>query len=334
MKSPITGKEMTLQKEKRTLSFRKEELEVLYHYFLCEESKEQFTSTELDEVNMNQVYNQYRERHHLPFPDDIKALREKYGLPAIKMAEVLGFGANVYRNYENGEIPSASNARLIQLAQDAEEFKKLVKLSGVYQNKDLDKVINRLNGIIETEKNRFDQQFKEYLMGENVADVYSGYRKPNMEKFTEMIVYFTGQLQPYKTKMNKLLFYADFMQFRNTCFSISGARYRAIDMGPVPNNFNSLFEYVANNDDIDLWQTEFADGKMGEQFKPNEKRKFNPALFSEEEMEVLKHIARKFKTTKTNEIIDLSHEEKAWKVNFHEGKKLIRYDFGFELSTV
>src|ERR1044072_7168522 len=191
MKSPITGKEMSLQKEKRKLSFRKEEFEVLYHYLLCDDSQEQFTTTAIDEVNMNQLYNQYREKHHLPFPDDIKALREKYGLPAIKMAEVLGFGANVYRNYESGEIPNQSNARLIQLAQDPSEFRKLVKLSGVYEGDEERRILSKIERITESEKDPFRNSLEEYLMGEKVADIYSGYRKPSIERFTEMIVYFT-----------------------------------------------------------------------------------------------------------------------------------------------
>ena len=77
MKSPITGKEMILKKEMRSLVFRKEEFPVVYHYYLCEESKEQFTSTELDEVNMKQIYNQYRDNNNLPFPDDVKDMRDK-----------------------------------------------------------------------------------------------------------------------------------------------------------------------------------------------------------------------------------------------------------------
>ena len=60
MKSPITGKEMVLIKENRNLSFRKEELEVVYHHYKCEDSGEFFTTTELDEINLNQLYNQYR----------------------------------------------------------------------------------------------------------------------------------------------------------------------------------------------------------------------------------------------------------------------------------
>src|SRR5690606_33005758 len=102
MKSPITGKEMKLIKEKRSMSFRKEQFEVIFHYFKCADSGEQFTTTEFDEVNMNQLYNQYRDKFNIPFPAEIIKIREKYGLPASKMSVILGFGINSYRQYENG----------------------------------------------------------------------------------------------------------------------------------------------------------------------------------------------------------------------------------------
>ncbi len=115
MKSPFTGNEMSLLIENTHLKFRKEEIPVQYHYYECSETKERFTTTELDNLNLTQVYNTYRTIHNLPFPDEIKKIREYYNLPASKMSEILGFGINTYRNYENGEIPSDSHARLIQL---------------------------------------------------------------------------------------------------------------------------------------------------------------------------------------------------------------------------
>jgi hypothetical protein len=84
MKSPITGKEMKLTKERRSMDFRKETFEIVFHYYKCEDSGEQFTTTSLDEVNMNQVYNQYRDKFNIPFPDEIIRIREKYGLSAAK----------------------------------------------------------------------------------------------------------------------------------------------------------------------------------------------------------------------------------------------------------
>ena len=113
---------------------------------------------------------------------------------------------------------------------------------------------------------------------------------------------------------------------------MSGACYRAINMGPVPNNFNSIFEYMANKDDIDLWDTKFPNGKNGEQFKPNKDRKFNESLFSMEEMDVLKLVANQFRTTSTNDIIEVSHKEKGWLEN-EEDRKLISYkEYAFDLT--
>jgi hypothetical protein len=87
MKSPITGKEMTLQTNKNSVVFRKEEFEYFHLSYYCEDSQESFTTTEIDELNLNQVYNQYRDKHNILFADEILSIREKYGLSANKMSQ-------------------------------------------------------------------------------------------------------------------------------------------------------------------------------------------------------------------------------------------------------
>jgi len=336
MKSPVTGKEMSLQKEKRSIIFRKESFEIAYHYYLCADSGEQFTVTALDEINMLQVYNQYREAHKLPFPEQIKALREKYGLSALKMSEILGFGVNMYRNYENGEVPSESNARLIQLANDPVKFMDLVTLSGIYQGAEYETVRERIDQVINKQKaSIWSFNVEDYLLDfDKSIGIITGYTKPNLEKLRQMIIYFTGCMQPWKTKMNKLLFYADFLNFRKTCFSISGTQYRAIDMGPVPNNFASIFEFAEEQGDIDIHRVSFSSGALGEQFKPKAGFDFDPSLFNESELATLEEVAKKFKSTSVSNIIEISHQEKAWSENYEQGKKLISYEYGFELETI
>lgn len=332
MKSPITGKEMELRKEVREIEFRKENFEVVFHYYYCKDSKEQFTDTILDELNMIQLYNQYREKHKLPFPEEIKAIREQYDLPATKMAEVLGFGINSYRNYEAGEVPSASNGKLIQLVANPKRFKDLLELC-----EDCDeKVKNRTLALIEdliTENKKEHFAFEEHLLDGKLPDEYTGYRKSNFNKFKEMVVFFTEQLKPWKTQLNKLLFYADFLNYKRTGFSISGVRYRAINMGPVPNNFQSIFEHLYTNDYVDVFFTEFQNGAIGEQFKPNAKHKFDKNLFEEHELKALKDVVAKFKGIKTADVIDISHKEKAWLEN-EKKKELISYKYAFELKNL
>src|SRR5580704_7419043 len=288
MKSPITGKEMKVLTKKDIITFRKEEFEVRLHYYLCEDSNEIFTEGELDTLNLNQAYNQYREKYKIPFPDDIRGIREKYNLSAARMAEVLGFGTNVYRQYEAGEVPSVSNARLIGLAKDPEEFRKLAIVSSVFNEREDNEFFKRIDKLVNDKKSFLDTALPGYLMNgleTNGAGIYTGYKTPSLPKLIEMIVFFTEHVKPWKTKMNKLLFYADFLHFKKTCYSISGAEYVAINLGSVPQNFNSIFEFAALNEDIDIIYQEFSNGGIGEFFSPNKSRVFNPKLFEETEIE-------------------------------------------------
>ncbi len=83
-------------------------------------------------------------------------------------------------------------------------------------------------------------------------------------------------------------------------------------MGPVPNNFNSIFEYLANKDEIDIYYTNFADGGTGEQFKPNSNRTFNVNLFSEEELEILNNVAERLHRTLKDRLKPLRGLKKDW----------------------
>ncbi len=65
MKSPITGTAMKLTQEKRLMDFKNEKIEIVFHYYQCKDSGEQFTTTALDEVNINQVYTQNRDNPNL-----------------------------------------------------------------------------------------------------------------------------------------------------------------------------------------------------------------------------------------------------------------------------
>ncbi len=63
MKSPFTGGKVTLQKEMRTMNFREEPFHIWFRFYVCKDSGKQFTDDELDDVNTNQVYNQYRKKY-------------------------------------------------------------------------------------------------------------------------------------------------------------------------------------------------------------------------------------------------------------------------------
>jgi hypothetical protein len=60
MKSPLSGKEMKLMSEPSTLNYRGKQYNVNHHFYLCELSNEQFTTTELDEQNLGELNKQVK----------------------------------------------------------------------------------------------------------------------------------------------------------------------------------------------------------------------------------------------------------------------------------
>lgn len=317
--------------EKIKMSFRKEEFDIIYHFHYCEESENKFTTTALDELNTLQVYNLYREKYNLPFPEDLRRIREKYDLSQRRMSKVLGLGINSYGAYEKGEVPSASIGNLILLADDPKSFKRIVHQSSDLDKEAKDKLRRKIDRwIIYEKEKRFESEFEYYLFDGEVPEEYSGFKRSSLTKMIEMVAFFAKELQPWKTKLNKLLFYADFELYRQTGYSMSGSRYRAIPYGPAPYKYQSLFEYMVDNDIVNINYQEFSNGE-GEQFLPSQNKAFNPEFFSEVELNVLSQVVNKFKDTTTKEIIDISHNELGWKKNKDQAH-LISYKYAFYLK--
>ncbi|WP_339697594.1 type II toxin-antitoxin system antitoxin SocA domain-containing protein [uncultured Roseivirga sp.] len=332
MKSPITGKEMKLSNEWRTVPFRKEEFEIKFQFYLCEDSGEQFTTTALDELNMRMVYNQYRVKHHIPQPDEIKEIRDQYDLSAVRMGEILGFGPNTYGLYEKGDLPSLPNANLLKMASDPAKFMDLAKDWNTKFVKAKETLIKKIERLTEEQEDGFIN-FDNYLMGGSEADEFTGYKKPSLEKLTEMVVYFAHKTPSYKTKMNKLLFYGDFCSFKETGMSISGSKYRAISYGPVHNKFETLFEHLAERDALDKYYDELPDGGQIAFLTARTDRPFKKELFSEKELEILERVADKFQEFNTKQIVIESHKELGWLDN-QDSRSLISYHYAIDLKGV
>lgn len=328
MKSPATGKKMQVKKVWKRLPFRKEEFDVLFHTWLCVDSGEEYEDDLFANINYNQVLNQYRERHNIPFPEDIKAIREQYHLPAIKMSRVLGLGDNTYRQYEGGEIPTQANARLIQMAADPKKFLEMLQLSDLQDEKQTITARTNAEKLLK-KKNVKEDAIRDFLFGRRCRTRFTGYTLPDFNKFTEMILFFCTDKNTWKTKLNKLLFYADFTFYKYHGISISGARYHPIDMGPVPNNFNSIYELLDNKGILKVDHKTFPDGGVGEKYTPE--RDFNESAFTPDELETLQTVKKKLKDISTQEIIELSHKEKAWSENKNYKSHPIDYRYAYEL---
>ena len=131
MKSPFTGGNVTKHYKYETYTFRNEKYTVKRFYYQCVDTGRAFSNAEVDDKVMADLYAQYRERHGIPSPSDLKSLREKYGLSAHIMSKIAGIGINQYGLYENGEMPTlAIGLRLASLSDRTTLLKSIDNARG------------------------------------------------------------------------------------------------------------------------------------------------------------------------------------------------------------
>ncbi|MDD3323001.1 MAG: DUF4065 domain-containing protein [Paludibacter sp.] len=332
MTSPFTGGDAILIKEPREYDFRGSKFYIIHHHYHCIDTKEDYTDARLDNLNLNQVYNQYREKEGIPFPDEITAYRKQYDFPATKMSQMLGFGVNMYGKYESGEIPNSSNGRMINICKDPEIFRNyfISSLSHQFSDKEKESIIKKIDKAVDHKRANINDEYEKYAALGNVPrGILTGFVAPNLEKARQMVVYFACLCSPFTTKMNKLLYYADFLNYKRTGFAISGITYQAKNYGPVPERYDGLYGNVS--DIVDRVVEYYSDEKSGERLKTE--KEFDVSLFSEEELRSLEKVASRFKNTTTKDIVLISHDETAWIEN-EANEDFISYQSAFDLKAL
>lgn len=314
--------------EMSTFTFRKSELTVPY-LFYRDEHGEEYTTTETDTISLELAQNAYREKFSIPFPDEIRSIRKKYGLSAIKMSKLLGFGDNQYRLYENGELPSLSNAKIISGVEDIHFFERLVNESvELFSDIDKERITKRIEDLrrLNTDKRKYDELvFRNHPIQKSHLN---GYVSLNINKLRNMVVFFASKLNGvFETKMNKLLFYSDFLHYKHYAKGISGLRYQAITFGPVPVNYGTIYESLVEGVHKEL--KEVSGGYVGSVI--NTDTDFDPLLFTEAELQAMQTVLNQFGDLSATRISDESHKEQAW-IDNKDKHAIIDYSYAFQLS--
>lgn len=300
--------------EQRTLTFRKEPISYI-HSGIIDANGEMWTTDELDEVNISQIYNQYREKYGIPFPQEMTALRAHYGLSAAKMSLILGFGTNQYRLYEDGEVPSISNARVITAARNSEVFLTFVDSARASLTEaDYNKIVARIRKVGSYEISA-------------LPSIKNGYICFSREKIEEVVRYLLTKLGPvFVTKMNKLLFYSDFLHFRRYGVAITGMSYKAMQYGPVPFRWGDVYSRLKT---IEMKEYVYPSGQSGILLDIRDSQE--GLTLTESEQRVLDTVCELFANMSAGEISDVSHQERGWIENAPTSSD-ISFNYAFDLN--
>ena len=234
---------MKLVYEPRTWNFRGEEYEYIHTAYKCEDTGELFTTCESDDAGFMQVANQYRAKHGIPFADEIVAIRSRYGVSAAKMSAILGIGTNQWRLYESGEVPSVSNGRMIRSIMNPKVFLDLVEsIRQQLSDKEYAIIKEKVQKVIAQSEDYHLNAYECRRVFSSKRGADNGYSETSLTKLKAimlMILHECGEV--FCTKMNKLLFYIDFLSYRQRGYAMSGLSYRAIDFGPVPDRWDRVY---------------------------------------------------------------------------------------------
>ena len=326
MISPLTGGKVKEVSTTEMKLFRKEEYLVHVRYYVCEDTGEQFTTTEQDTLLFNDLYSQYRTRHGIPFPDEIREIRLNYGLNYSQISRILGFGTNQYAKYEAGEVPSESNGKMLAAIRDKNVILSLLTASkGAFSENEYQKA---LSSITLSTPEATASPLQQVIFSDTQRGIFNGFGRFDLQRLFDMIRLIVSSLgEVFPTKLNKIMFYADFCHYRKTGQSISGLRYKALAYGPVPAHYDTIYD---NTPAIDrkLVQTHGMPATL-----ITASGTFTPSSLSNEEIETITDIVNRFRNSSVQAVIEESHKEDAWK-NHCDNHGYIPYDEAFNLMAV
>ena len=316
MKSPFTGKEMQRVYEKRIWNFRGEQYEYEHSSWFCSDSGESFTDDLSDTAGFVQVTNQYRDKYGIPYTDEIISIRNKYDISAAKMSLILGIGVNQYRKYEQGEVPSVSNGRMIRSVSNPKVMLEMVESSkNEMSQAEYEKIANKVKSIIADSDSYKLEQYEIKRIFSTLRSKENGYAQLSLDRLKNVMLYILGRCDDvWCTKMNKLLFYVDFLSYRDSGMAITGLSYRAVDFGPVPERWEKVYSEFPEVHQ-EFRQTGDFEGSV-----LIATQNADVSLFTDFELQVMDKVCSLLGKKSSRELSRISHEEKAWKeyCNNHE----------------
>lgn len=328
MKSPFTGGEAVLVTESRKAVFRREEYEYTYLCYKCVDTQDAFTTTQVDTFNTSQIYNSYRSAHGIPYPDEIKEIRNRYNLSASKMSRILGFGDNQYRLYENGEIPNVANGRVLKAIQSPKTFETFVDAArNALSDNEYRKIKTRLCEY--EDQSTMDGVIHKLVFGDGIRNRYNGYAMLSISKLKNVLLFFIEKFNGvFVTQMNKILFYTDFVSYRENGQAITGLSFKAIKYGPVPNRWDKVYSLI---DDIEQIEVEVNNGNVGNKLVSD--MPCDRSSLSNEQLLILEKVYDTFKNDSSVSISNKSHEEPAW-IDNQETHSFIDFKYAFSLKAI
>ncbi|MCL1875801.1 MAG: DUF4065 domain-containing protein [Synergistaceae bacterium] len=264
---------------------------------------------------MKSAYEEYKKGNGLLSSDEIRQIRENYGLSQDLFASILGIGSASIQRYETGAVQTPVYDGIIREAHNAPQLLKLLEknrnnispkdytLAKINIERNIGPRISPLRGYLDYE-----------LINNSSPSLWNGNRVFSHEKFQSVLAHTLFRLlnkEAYITKLNKLFFFIDFAMYKAHGYSITGLHYVRWEYGPVPAGRISyyLYDYAEELGIVLIRENEREDGISRILFLNNISI---PNTLNADEMEIVEEVLLKIGQLSAKALSGKSHKERAW----------------------
>ena len=288
----------------------------------CKECNNLVYDADLDNKASEIAVSIYNSKYGIS-KEEIINLRNRYNLSQELFSKIIGCAKKTLISYEKGKsIPNDCYLIIIKsLISKPETILTLIEANKEqFTNKEFNKINCKLATLIPNNTKSLI-----FNIDTNPSE-FNGYTKFCKEKIYNMILFFADQTI-LKTKLLKEMFYADFLYYKKNCKSMTGLEYSKLPFGPVPDQFEDILNQCITDQIISY---DIIYNKDYECHNITKRGSFDSTLFSDEELKIMNIIKDKFKKFGSKEIVDFSHQEKAFiETNFYNK---ISYDYAFDID--
>lgn len=321
----------SIEKREEVVSVKGKRISVESSVLVCDTCGRDIFDEELDNKNLETAYRQYRAQFDLLFPKEIKEIRQKYDLSPEHLARFLEWPEDTIRLHEGGAVQDGKQDEVLKSISKPENMLEIYKENSCFLPQEVRTNLNkRINMLLSDETSTgFVGTFSRILSEKGDIDIYSGYKRFDLEKLFHMILYITASLGgTFQTKLNKLLWYVDFLHFKEYTVSMSGSNYVHLDHGPVADHYRVLLDIMEERGLIRTEEVIIGKNKTGVEIRSAvapDRGQFSPG-----ELNVLGHVTERFKGLSCKGIKERSHNERGYKET--KDKERISYEFAGALS--
>lgn len=135
------------------------------------------------------------------------------------------------------------------------------------------------------------------------------------DKFAEMVLYVAARLRDDRaggaTKLNKVLFFAEFTHLRRHHAVISGCEFQKLAHGPAPRHMLPVRQRLIDSGAAELVEEDFL-GRPQHRLVPS--RAANLDLFSGDERQTMEDVLSQLAGMTAAQVSELSHQEPGWRL--------------------